>query len=281
MRRSPSASTTSVTIWSTTSSSVRPVVSTGTRVAARLEHVRSAVGVALVALVLVAQRPASTSPPLSAARRRARSSGSAVRKTLTAASGATTVPMSRPSATQSPSATIACWLAHERGAHARVGRRRARRASVTSGVRIASVTSRPSSRTRSPTSMSSRAATSAGGSPARAASATQRYIAPVSRYVKPSRSATARATVDLPAPAGPSMAMTMRRQRDERRGPRGAPQAGPTSCACKPRRSTRPVRGGTLVSLLEAHGRLGPRRSWGGGGPAARARARMVVDSAS
>jgi hypothetical protein len=28
--------------------------------------------------------------------------------------------------------------------------------------------------------------------------------------VKPSRSATARATVDFPAPAGPSMAMTMR-----------------------------------------------------------------------
>ena len=43
----------------------------------------------------------------------------------------------------------------------------------------------------------------------RAASPTQRYIAPVSRYVKPSRSATARATVDFPAPAGPSMAITM------------------------------------------------------------------------
>ena len=43
----------------------------------------------------------------------------------------------------------------------------------------------------------------------RAARPTQRYIAPVSRYVKPSRSATARATVDFPAPAGPSMAMTM------------------------------------------------------------------------
>jgi hypothetical protein len=38
---------------------------------------------------------------------------------------------------------------------------------------------------------------------------TQRYIAPVSRNVKPSRAATARATVDLPAPAGPSMAMTI------------------------------------------------------------------------
>src|SRR4051794_37379912 len=54
--------------------------------------------------------------------------------------------------------------------------------------------------------MSARAATSAGSPPA---SATARYIAPVSRYVKPRRSATARATVDLPVPAGPSMAMTI------------------------------------------------------------------------
>ena len=42
-------------------------------------------------------------------------------------------------------------------------------------------------------------------------SATQRYIAPESRYVKPSSAATARATVDLPAPAGPSIAITMGR----------------------------------------------------------------------
>ncbi len=45
------------------------------------------------------------------------------------------------------------------------------------------------------------------------ASPTARYIAPVSRYVKPSRSATARATVLLPAPAGPSIAITMTRER--------------------------------------------------------------------
>jgi hypothetical protein len=49
----------------------------------------------------------------------------------------------------------------------------------------------------------------------RAARPTQRYIAPVSRYVKPSRCATARATVDFPAPAGPSMAMTMPSTIDE------------------------------------------------------------------
>src|SRR3712207_5865079 len=45
------------------------------------------------------------------------------------------------------------------------------------------------------------------GSPAIAAA---RYIAPVSRYVKPSAAATARATVDLPAPAGPSIATSIR-----------------------------------------------------------------------
>ena len=39
--------------------------------------------------------------------------------------------------------------------------------------------------------------------------ATARYIAPVSRYWKPRRVATPLATVDLPEPAGPSMAMIM------------------------------------------------------------------------
>ena len=39
-------------------------------------------------------------------------------------------------------------------------------------------------------------------------SVTARYIAPVSRYSSPRRAASARATVLLPAPAGPSMAMT-------------------------------------------------------------------------
>jgi hypothetical protein len=83
-------------------------------------------------------------------------------------------------------------------------------ASETAGVRIASVTSRPSSSTRSPSSIVAASAIAAGSPPSSATrSATHRYMAPVSRYVKPSRSATARATVDLPAPAGPSMAMTM------------------------------------------------------------------------
>jgi hypothetical protein len=83
-------------------------------------------------------------------------------------------------------------------------------ASETARVRIASETSRPSSRTRSPSSIAIVSAIRAGSPPRSIrASATQRYIAPVSRYVKPSRSAAARATLDLPAPAGPSIAMTM------------------------------------------------------------------------
>src|SRR5436190_23496545 len=42
----------------------------------------------------------------------------------------------------------------------------------------------------------------------RAARATARYIAPVSKYSRPSARASARPTVDLPAPAGPSIAIT-------------------------------------------------------------------------
>src|SRR3954447_15329024 len=123
--------------------------------------------------------------------------------------------MSRPSATQSPSARISCW---RRTSAARTPWSRATwdASPEISGVRIASVTSRPSSSTRSPTSIRERSATAAGSSPdSSVPSATQRYIAPVSRYVKPSRSATARATVDLPAPAGPSMAITMALRLDE------------------------------------------------------------------
>ena len=111
LHRSSRASTASVANWPTTSSSVRPVVSTG-------------IGVrrGLVGRAARACRRARRARPARAAPRRgrrrsagraagARSSGSAVRKTLTAASGATTVAMSRPSATQSPSAMIACCLA--------------------------------------------------------------------------------------------------------------------------------------------------------------------------
>src|SRR5437588_5078766 len=82
-------------------------------------------------------------------------------------------------------------------------------ASETSGDRIASVTSRPSSTTRSPRSIRADRACSSGDPPcSRTESATARYRAPESRKPKPSARATPRATVLLPAPAGPSIATT-------------------------------------------------------------------------
>ena len=87
-------------------------------------------------------------------------------------------------------------------------------AALTSGPRMASVMSVPSATTRSPTSRSSVRATPATASvsavsiPRRStAQATERYMAPVSRRLTPSRAARARDSVDLPDPAGPSMAM--------------------------------------------------------------------------
>ena len=82
--------------------------------------------------------------------------------------------------------------------------------SDTSRLRIASVTSVPSRRTRSPSSIfTSRARSAALPGLACSESATARYIAPESRYEKPSSRASSRATVLLPAPAGPSIATTM------------------------------------------------------------------------
>ena len=70
-------------------------------------------------------RPAASSR----CRRRARSSSQAVRNTFTAASGKTTVPMSRPSTTPPPcSATQARWRATSSHAHRRMGRDRRHRA---------------------------------------------------------------------------------------------------------------------------------------------------------
>ena len=123
----------------------------------------------------------SGSLPSSAARRRARSAGSAVRKTLTSASGATTVPMSRPSATQSPSARIrrCCSTSASRTAGSEDTREAA---SDTHGSRMRSVTSSPSSVTRSPSSSRAvRATAAASPPPSPVRNATARYIAPVSR----------------------------------------------------------------------------------------------------
>src|SRR4051794_19057919 len=69
----------------------------------------------------------------------------------------------------------------------------------------------------------------------RASSPIARYMAPVSRKSKPSRSATAWATVDLPVPAGPSIVMIMHADCSD--GPRYA-EAGPPA---RPRAVRSPV----------------------------------------
>ena len=149
-------------------------------------------------------------------RRCARTSSLAVRKTLTGASGSTTVPMSRPSTTP-PS----CSATHARCRATSTDRTpgcddTADTAPVTSGPRIAADTSRPPSRTSpSSSSTSAASATRVTASPSSrstlassAASVTARYMAPVSRVCSPSALATPRATVDFPEPAGPSIATT-------------------------------------------------------------------------
>ena len=83
-------------------------------------------------------------------------------------------------------------------------------AEVTSRPRISTVASTPStvtpwsSTTRSSASDTSATSSSSDGSSPRrsAANVTARYIAPVSRYSSPSRSASARPTVLLPGPGG-------------------------------------------------------------------------------
>ena len=76
---------------------------------------------------------------------RARSSALAVRKTLSSASGNTTVPMSRPSATSPGGRRESPLQRSSAVAHRRRARRRARPAALTASARMASVTSAPSS----------------------------------------------------------------------------------------------------------------------------------------
>ena len=125
------------------------------------------------------------------ARLRARASGLAVRKTFTSASGKTTVPMSRPSATTSPLSPSARWWATMTSRTAGTAET-GETARSTSAARICSVTSSPLARTRWPDSdatssmeaaraTSATASASAGSTPERRhSSATLRYIAPVS-----------------------------------------------------------------------------------------------------
>ena len=162
---------------------------------------------------------------------------------------------------------------------ARRGRRRPwRRRPTPRGSRIAEVTSRPSSSTLSPTSMSIASATAAGSSPRSAvASATARYIAPVSRYVKPSRCATARATVDFPAPAGPSMAMTMGMRlalRDVGASPLATVALAAPALPMAARRCSRTGRCGSSRPLPgRRRGRAGSRSAAGAAGAAPRSAA--------
>src|SRR5215472_11605355 len=174
------------------------------------------------AVVTVAVAPGSAAR--SALRRWARASSLAVRNTLTAASGATTVPMSRPSATipwpaAHTLAMISCCIATSR-ARTSETEATALTALDTSRVRIRPDTSAPSTLITVlsgsvPASITGRPAfadttqRSAVSSPcAISHQVSARYIAPVSRYRSPSARATPRAALDLPAPAGPSTAIT-------------------------------------------------------------------------
>ncbi len=91
-------------------------------------------------------------------------------------------------------------------------------ARVTSGPRISMVASTPSTvmvpssamrRSRSRATLATGSGSSGSMPRRRAAKVTDRYMAPVSRYSRPRRWASALATVDLPEPAGPSIAITL------------------------------------------------------------------------
>src|SRR5439155_19361145 len=117
--------------------------------------------------------------------------------------------------------------------------------------RIAVLTSQPAISTWSPSSAtgferagSATACSSSRSTPCCCAShVTARYIAPVSRYRKPRRSARRRATVLFPAPAGPSMATII--------APAERPRIGVTGNTAAPRfaggRSGGRVPGGPLA----------------------------------
>src|SRR6266704_2712948 len=158
-------------------------------------------------------------------RRSARTSGVASKKIFSSAWGKTTVPISRPSITMPPPAPARCCSATRTARTAAIVASRDA-ACATSGVRIASVTSRPSRMTRfftpvaacsevggrssmcvSCASAARRASSSIGTCRLSAFSASARYIAPLSRYTYPRTSAIRRATLLFPEPAGPSMVM--------------------------------------------------------------------------
>ena len=150
--------------------------------------------------------------PSWSARRRARSSAEAVRNTLRSASGSTTVPMSRPSTTPPRCAAARCSGVMASRTDGRADTRDT--PAVTASPRISSSTSSSSSHVRPPVraSWTDRATSPHAASSSRSTSArrqarvTARYSAPVSTCGTARVSASSRATVDLPDPAGPSIA---------------------------------------------------------------------------
>src|SRR5260370_10511365 len=72
--------------------------------------------------------------------------------------------------------------------------------------------------------------------------------------VKPRRRASAAATVDLPAPAGPSIVITMSRRSPPRftRPPRAAGRTGRRAPRSRPRAAPRGGRGGSSNPLADA-----------------------------
>src|SRR5712672_546826 len=148
-------------------------------------------------------------------RRSARASGLAVRNTLSSASGKTTEPMSRPSATSPGGRRNARWRS-SRAWRTRGCAATTEAAAEHSSVRMASVTLRSPRKISFPSKRAgNRRATVAAASSSRrsmpscaAASATSRYRAALWSRGKPSGPATRCATVPLPDADGPSMAMT-------------------------------------------------------------------------
>src|SRR5207253_3134411 len=140
-------------IWSTTASSARVVVSStwASRAARSGECARSLSRRSRSASSRASAVSSTVSPRArsSTARRRARSAGAAVRKSLAGASGKTTVPMSRPSITMPPGRASARWSGTSRVRT--TGRAATREASSpASARRIASERSRPPTSNRSP-----------------------------------------------------------------------------------------------------------------------------------
>src|SRR5467141_345793 len=223
------SSTTRVTCCS----SVRAVVSSNTASGAGLRGAirRLESAASRAASAWLSRRTSSTSSTLPRCdnRRRARSSGVAVKKIFSGASGKTTVPMSRPSTTTPPSQSstaLRCWVFTQVRTSGMAAN--ADTCLVTRSLRIAWSTSTPATsgrktsptRTRRTGSLSARprifwpdhpSPFSPPPSPmlSRAASVSARYSAPESRCAQPSCSATRPAVELLPDAAGPSMAMSL------------------------------------------------------------------------